>query len=187
MRVDAAVDGLVGGLIQGWVLRVDERAGTKLGGVRVLVTAGGQPIAEVMADQFRGDVAAVTGGDAACGFSFYLPEGLRRSRMTLQFFAMPDREELRGSPFEVEFPSMAAREQIESLIARTDELFAFASRLKRDLQSALPRERYMLDDYQRWAAASLPLAAARAEARYGALPEVSVVAAPKPTPGATAR
>ncbi len=170
-RVEAVVDGLVGGLIQGWALRVDERAGTKLGGMRILVTDVGQPIAEVTADQFRGDVAGATGGDAACGFSFYLPEGLRRPRMTLQFFAMPEREELRGSPLEIEFPSMAAREQIENLIARTDELFAFAFRLKRDLQTALPRERYMLDDYQRWATASLPLAAARAEMRYGMLPE----------------
>jgi len=169
-RVEAVVDGLVGGLIQGWALRVDERAGTKLGGVRILTTSAGQPVAEVTADQFRGDVATATGGDGACGFSFYLPEGLRRPRMTLQFFAMPEREELRGSPLEIVFPSAAAREQIESLIARTDELFAFTFRLRRDLQTALPRERYLLDDYQRWAAASLPLAAARAEARYGALP-----------------
>ncbi len=56
-RVEAVVDGLVGGLIQGWALRVDERAGTKLGGVRILVTSAGQPVAEVTADQFRGDVA----------------------------------------------------------------------------------------------------------------------------------
>jgi GT2 family glycosyltransferase len=178
-RVDATVDGLAGGLIQGWALRVDERAGTKLGGVRILVTDGGQPIAEVTADQFRGDVATATGGDAACGFSFYLPEGLRRPRMRLQFFAMPEHAELRGSPLEIEFPAAPSREQITALIARTDELFTFAFRLKQDLQAALPRERYMLDDYRRWAAASLPLAAARAEVRYGGLPQtpplVSVV------------
>ncbi|MCB5944134.1 glycosyltransferase [Acidocella sp. KAb 2-4] len=178
-RVEAVLDGLVGGLIQGWAHRVDDAAGTRLGGVKILITAAGQPLAEVVAEQFRADVAGATGGDAACGFSVYLPEGVRQRRMTLQVFAMPERQEILGSPLDIEFPSAGASEQIETLMARTDELFSFAFNLRRELQSALPRERYFLEDYARWAAASLPLALARAEARYGALPEpgplVSVV------------
>ena len=105
VRLMAVVDGMVDGLIQGWALRVDDKAGTKLGGVRVLVTHEGQPIAELLADQFRGDVAGAVGGDAACGFAFVPPvEVCRRDRVTLKFFALPEREELNGSPLEISFP-----------------------------------------------------------------------------------
>ncbi len=168
VRLMAVVDGMVDGLIQGWALRVDERAGTKLGGVRVLVTHEGQPIAELLADQFRGDVAEAVGADAACGFAFAPPPELRRrERVTLKFFALPEREELNGSPLEISFPGDSAREKIEALIRRTDELFSFAYHLKRELKAAIPRERFLLADYPRWALESRPLALPRARARYG--------------------
>ncbi|MGE4482026.1 glycosyltransferase family 2 protein [Acidocella sp.] len=168
VRLDAVVDGMVDGLIQGWALRVDDRAGTKLGGVRVLVTHEGQPVAELVADQFRGDVAEQVGGDAACGFAFALPRELRRREsVTLKFLALPEREELNGSPLEISFPGDSAREKIEALIRRTDELFSFAYHLKRELKAAIPRERFLLADYPRWMLESRPLALARAKARYG--------------------
>jgi O-antigen biosynthesis protein len=53
VRVEGAVDGMINGLIQVWALNVDDHAKTKLGGVRVLVTTGGQPVAELLADQYR--------------------------------------------------------------------------------------------------------------------------------------
>ena len=169
VRLMAVVDGMVDGLIQGWALRVDDQAGSKLGGVRVLVTHEGQPIAELLADQFRGDVAEAVGGDAACGFAFAPPPELRRrERVTLKFFALPEREELIGSPLEISFPGDSAREKIEQLIRRTDELFSFAYHLKRELKAAIPRERFLLADYQRWALEARPLALPRARARYGA-------------------
>lgn len=171
VRIDAVVDGMVDGVIQGWALRVDERAGTRLGGLRVLVTYEGQPVGEVLADQYRADVAEALGCEAACGFSFAPPPALRRRAWTtFRFFTMPGREELKGSPFEIVYPEETARERIEGLIKRADELFAFAFHLRRDLKAALPRDRYMLGDYAAWAAASLPLTAARAVVRYGALP-----------------
>ena len=168
VRLMATVDGMVDGLIQGWALRVDDAAGTKLGGVRVLVTHEGQPIAELLADQFRGDVAQAVGGDAACGFAFAPPPALRRrEQVSLKFFALPEREELTGSPLEISFPGDNAREKIEQLIQRTDELFSFAYHLKKELKAAIPRERYLLADYPRWALESRPLALPRARATYG--------------------
>ncbi len=83
---------------------------------------------------------------------------------------MPGREELSGSPVEIAFPEDSERERIAALITRADELFTFAYHLRRELKAALPSERYLLSDYGRWAAKSLPLALPRAIARYGALP-----------------
>ena len=168
VRLMAVLDGMVDGLIQGWAVRVDDAAGTKLGGVRILVTHDGQPVAELLADQFRGDVAEAVGCDAACGFAFAPPPELRRrDRVTLKFFALPEREELNGSPLEISFPGDSAREKIEALIKRTDELFSFAYHLKRELKAAIPRERFLLADYPRWALEARPLALPRAKARYG--------------------
>ncbi|MDE1883225.1 MAG: glycosyltransferase family 2 protein [Rhodospirillales bacterium] len=169
VRLMAVVDGMVDGLIQGWALRVDDKAGTKLGGVRILVTHEGQPVAELLADQFRGDVATAVGCDAACGFAFAPPPELRRrEQVTLRLFSLPEREELSGSPLEISFPGDSAREKIEALIKRTDELFSFAYHLKKELKAAIPRERFLLADYPRWALEARPLALPRARARYGA-------------------
>ncbi|WP_298284631.1 glycosyltransferase, partial [Acidocella sp.] len=171
VRVEAVVDGMIDGLIQGWVMRVDERAGTRTGGARILVTVDGQPVAELVADQYRADVAAGVGGDAVCGFQYAPPPELqRRRRASFRFFTLPDRQELKGSPLEIIYPDEAGREKIEQMMERANELFAFAYRLRKDLQAALPRARYLLADYRRWASESDPLALPRAVARYGALP-----------------
>jgi GT2 family glycosyltransferase/antitoxin (DNA-binding transcriptional repressor) of toxin-antitoxin stability system len=171
VRVEAVLDGMIDGLIQGWVLRVDERAGTRTGGAKILVTVDGQPVAELVADQYRADVAAEVACDAACGFYYAPPPELqRRRRASFRFFTLPDRQELKGSPLEIIYPDEAGRENIEQMMERANELFAFAYKLRKDLQAVLPRARYMLADYQRWAAVSGPLALPRAIARYGALP-----------------
>jgi GT2 family glycosyltransferase len=172
VRVDAVVDGMIDGLIQGWVLRVDERAGTKLGGAKILVTVDGQPVAEVVADQYRADVAGEVDCDAACGFHYAPPPELqRRRRASFRFFTLPERQELKGSPLEIVYPDETGREQIEQMIERANELFTFAYKLRKDLKAVLPRARYLLADYQRWAAVSGPLALPRAAACYGALPD----------------
>ena len=170
-HVEGVLDGVVDGLIQGWALNVDARAKTRTGGLRILVTALGQPVAELLADQFRADVAEALNADAACGFTFSPPPELRQGRrMTLQFYAMPGKLELRGSPIELGFPDNSDRERINTLITRAEELFGYAYHLRQELKAALPNERYMLSDYPRWAKKSLPLAAARAAAMYGELP-----------------
>jgi len=179
-RVEGMIDGMIDGMIQGWALNVDAQGAGKCGGVRILVMSGGEPVSELIADQYRADVAAAVGCEAACGFSFVPPAAWRqRGRVAYRFLAMPDRHELPGSPVEVAYPSASERDRINGLIAQVDQLFAAAYHLRRGLAAALPRERYELGDYARWAAASLPLAAARAQARYGplpaALPLVSVI------------
>jgi GT2 family glycosyltransferase len=180
IRVEGMMDGLIDGLIQGWALNIDDTAKTKLGGLRILVTTGGQPVAELLADQYRADVAQAMGCEAACGFTFAPPPELRnRQRTEFRFFAMPGRQELQGSPIEIAYPEENERERLSALIARADELFTFAYHLRRELKAALPGERYLLSDYGRWAAKSLPLALARAIARYGELgadaPLVSII------------
>jgi GT2 family glycosyltransferase len=173
-HVIGVVDGLVDGLIQGWALRGDQRSKPKTGGVKILVMAGGQPVAELLADQFRADVAETMGADAANGFAFSPPAELRHGRrLQLSFYAMPERLELHGSPVEVIFPGDVERQRIHALIAKADDLFTYAYHLRRELKAALPGERYLLSDYGRWAAVTLPKALARAVARYGLLPEAN--------------
>lgn len=170
-HVEGVLDGVVDGLIQGWALNVDTRAKTRTGGLRILVTASGQPVAELLADQFRADVADALDADAACGFTFSPPPELRQGRrMTLQFYAMPGKLELRGSPLELGYPDDSDRERINTLITRAEELFGYAYHLRQELKAALPTERYMLSDYPRWAKKSLPMAMARVRARYGEAP-----------------
>jgi len=188
-HVEGVMDGLVDGLVQGWALNIDHRTNEKTGGVRILVMTGGQPLAELVADQFRADVAEALGSEAACGFAFSPPVELRHGgRVMLSFYAMPERVELRGSPVEIVFPADTERQRINALIARADELFRYAYHLRRELKAALPGDRYLLSDYARWAAKSLPAARARAQARYGELPAglplVSIVCPVfRPAPG----
>lgn len=170
-HVEGILDGVVDGLVQGWALAVDEQSQSRTGGMRILVTCLGQPVAELVADQFRADVAEALNADANCGFTFSPPAELRyERRTTLRFFAMPGRYELRGSPVEIAFPTEGERERLNDLISRTDELFSFAYHLRRELKAALPGERYMLADYERWSEKAAPLALSRAIARYGASP-----------------
>jgi GT2 family glycosyltransferase len=178
-RIDGVLDGLVDGLIQGWVIRIDERSDEKTGGVRILVSSKGQPVAELVADQFRADVAEALGADPSCGFSYALPPELRHGKfITLDFQVMPERVPLRGSPLELAVPADAERARIEALIDRTDELFRFAYHLRRELKAALPSDRHTLAAYPGWARRNAPLIAARAAARYGAIagePLVSIL------------
>jgi GT2 family glycosyltransferase len=172
--VEGVLDGVVDGLIQGWALSFDTRTKIGIGGIRILVMSAGQPVAELLADQYRADVADALKADGACGFTFSPPTALRHGkRVTLRFYAMPERQELRGSPLEIAFLDDGERERINALIGRADELFSYAYYLRRELKAALPGERYMLSDYARWTVKSAPGALARAVARYGGLPETS--------------
>jgi GT2 family glycosyltransferase len=173
VRFDGLMDGSIDGLVQGWAVAVDDKAKTKRGGVKILVTCEGQPVAELLADQYRADVADAVGCDPNCGFSFAPPPELANgARTAYRFFAMPGRVELRGSPVEVFNFEGRERTQMQALIARADELFSFAYHLRRELKAAMPAERYFLNDYARWVAKSRPLMQERARLRYGALPEI---------------
>lgn len=178
--IEGCMDGMVDGTVQGWALDIDRRGKFKRGGVKILVAAGGLPVAELVADQFRADVAEALNSDASCGFAFSPPAELRSGkRLVLSFYGMPGRHELRNSPVEVTFPGDEDRLRLEALIARTDQLFSYAYHLRRELRAAVPVERYTLSDYGRWAKLSLPMALERARSRYGAealdAPLVSII------------
>jgi GT2 family glycosyltransferase len=174
--IEGCMDGMVDGTVQGWALDIDRRGKFKRGGVKILVMAGGLPVAELLADQFRADVAEALKSDPSCGFAFSPPTELRSGkRLVLSFYGMPGRHELRNSPVEVSFPGDPERLRIEGLIARTDQLFSYAYHLRRELKAAVPAERYTLADYPRFAKISHPLALERACSRYGGLPEAPVL------------
>jgi len=179
MHIEGVLDGLVDGMIQGWVIRVDERTNAKTGGVRVLISTKGQPVAELTADEFRADVADAIGADPSCGFSYALPPELRTGKsIVFDFHAMPERILLRGSPLELAIPAEAERTRLANLIDRADELFRYAYHLRRELKAAMPAERLTLGNYESWVRQSQKHAVARATARYGAIggsPLVSVL------------
>jgi GT2 family glycosyltransferase len=176
--IDGVLDGLIDGMIQGWALKTDA-AGRKTGGLRLLISADGQPIAELTADQFRADVRQAGAADPSCGFAYALPPELRnRSRIRLEVHAMPGRLPLRHSPMELILPTLPERANILALIDRADDLFRFAHQLQKDLRAALPAERYSLANYEAWALQNQAKLAARAAARYGEIagrPSVSIL------------
>ncbi|MBW4037178.1 MAG: glycosyltransferase [Proteobacteria bacterium] len=175
-HIEGVLDGLIDGMIQGWALRVDERTNAKTGGIRVLISTKGQPLAELQANEFRADVAEALGADPACGFSYALPPELRNGkRIVLDFHAMPDRILLRGSPMEIAIPADAERTRIANLIDRADELFRYAYHLRRELKAAMPAERLTLGNYASWVRQSQPLIVQRATARYGAVLDAPLV------------
>ncbi|MBW4035519.1 MAG: glycosyltransferase [Proteobacteria bacterium] len=176
VHIEGVLDGLVDGMVQGWAVRVDERTNVKTGGVRVLISTKGQPLAELPANEFRADVAEALGADPACGFSYALPPELRNGKsIVLDFHAMPDRVLLRGSPLEIAIPADAERTRLSNLIDRADELFRYAYHLRRELKAAMPAERLTLGSYPSWVRQSRPLAVERAAVRYGALTEAPLV------------
>ncbi len=180
-RIEGVVDGLVEGLIRGWALRVNERDGSRHGGVPILVTCNGRPLTQLTADQFRPDVAETFGADPAAGFAFSPPPELRLGRpITLSFRALPDGVELLNSPMTVELPSSRGADRIQALTAQTDELFRIALKLRQELKSLVAPPTYELGDYPNWATRALAHARDRAIARYGAdaladAPLVSIV------------
>ena len=182
--IDGVLDGLVDGVIQGWALQTDPRTGKKTGGLRLLISADGQPVAELIADQFRADV--VEAGDfepgcidPSCGFTYALPAAFCAGKIIrLEAHVMPGRLALRQSPVEIALPSASERARIQALIGRADELFRFAYALRQELRSCLPADRYSLANYEDWALQNREKIAARAAARYGAIegrPLVSIL------------
>ncbi len=168
LLIDGVLDGLVDGVIQGWALRSDPLSGDKTGGLRLLISVDGQPIAELVADQFRADVAQAGNVDPLCGFAYALPPAFFAGRsIRLEVHAMPGRVALRRSPAQISLPSASERGRILGLIERADALFRFAHDLRKELRAALPAERFSLANYEDWARQNAGKIAARAAARYG--------------------
>ncbi len=146
------VNGMGHGAINGWVFAFDRVVGMKTGGQDVLVTAAGQPVALLRADQFRPDVAEIYDCEPNCGFSFVPPpETVTGQVVTYRFTIVPAGVELQGSPLSVEFPDAGLRERLLAMLSTIDTVFTQAWHLKQQIKSLIPLEAYNLHNYHAWA------------------------------------
>jgi GT2 family glycosyltransferase len=146
------VDGLRNGAVGGWVFRRDRGAGTMSGGLQVLVTMQGQPVAQITARGSRADVAAAHGCDANCGFAFYPPAQMVAGRtVEFDFRVIPGGHALTGSPVRVNFPSLETVAAIRDLQEATDKIFAELWLLRDRLRRMTPGETYTVEYYDPWA------------------------------------
>jgi GT2 family glycosyltransferase len=136
-EIVGCLDGLRDGAVRGWVFRRDNTTGATSGGLQVLVTMHGHPVAQIAAREYRGDVAAALGCGADCGFSFYPP---------LRFVA--------GRTVEFDFrviPSLETVAAIRDLEDATDKIFAEIWKLRSRLRQMAPAESYTVENYDGWA------------------------------------
>jgi GT2 family glycosyltransferase len=146
------VDEIRQGSIIGWVIRHDHRTGKRTGGLKLLVSLHGQPIAEITANHHRADVATALDAAPDCGFSFTPPRELVAGRrMEFRFTVIPGGYELEGSPFGAEFPAYRQDRKLHDLIAVADGLYTQIWQLRRQLREMLPVASYSLENYHGWA------------------------------------
>ena len=177
------VDGLRDGAVRGWVFLQDRGTGTRSGGLQVLVTLQGQPIAQIAARDFRADVAVAHQCDPNCGFAYFPPAELVAGRtVELQFKVIPGGLPLPGSPVRVNFPAGETVAAFRDLYDTTDQIFAQMWLLRDRLRRLAPGTAYTLENYDPWARqyqkalAAAPDRLAGAPAADGTpLPLVSIV------------
>ena len=146
------IDGMKTGALRGWVQRIDPISGNREGGRHMLVTANGVRVAQVKADRYRGDVAAVLGGDPNCGFEIILPNAFRRGgQQTFRFVVTPDEVELAGSPLTTSLVDDQLEARLLEIQSSVDRLYGEISRLRVDVADVVPKPTYNLGDYDRWA------------------------------------
>jgi GT2 family glycosyltransferase len=170
------VDGLHEGAIRGWVLHHDHAANRHSGGMSVLITHRGQPVGQVIANQFRADVAETHDCDPNCGFSFVPAIELVAGRsLDLRFRVLPDGPELQGSPYLAHFPALDAHRQVRDMLSVADQLFTQMWALRAQLKAMLPAEQHNLACYDGWARRYRQLLHARPPALLVAHPLVSII------------
>ena len=146
------VDGLHNGAVSGWAFWHDRGTGTKIGGLQVLVTVQGHPIAQIAARGSRPDVAAAYGCDPNCGFAFYPPPRFVAGRtIEFDFRVIPGSHVLDGSPTRVNFPSLETVAAIRDLEEATDKIFTELWLLRDRVRRMAPVETYTVEHYDPWA------------------------------------
>ena len=154
--IRSQVDAAEGAVLGGWVLRGDD-GGTLRGGCEVLVTCRGVELARVRADRQRVDVAAGLRADLNCGFRLRIPDTVERSgRPLFRLFALPEMQELEGSPLQVSFMPEPERGVVHALLGEIDHLHGELTQLRRRAHAKLPRRAYTLDTYDAWARRYVP-------------------------------
>lgn len=150
--IQSFVDGFKQGALRGWLLRHNLLDDTSGGGVIVTVTANGARVAQVRADRYRGDVAAVLGCDPNCGFEVTLPQHLKGSGpQEFRLYAMPENVELSGSPYISSIADDALEARLVDISTTIDKLHRELTRLRLEVSDAMPAPSYNLGDYDRWA------------------------------------
>ncbi len=146
------LDGLHCGAIRGWVVRHDRATGEKSGGVSVLISSEGHPIAELSANNFRPDVAEAIGCDPNCGFLFTPPHDAVAGRtMEIRVRIIPGHIEIANSPAFMSFPDQILVEQIRSLTEVADHIFTQLWDLRDRLKRLMPLDGLSVVDYDSWA------------------------------------
>jgi len=163
------IDGMKQGALRGWVQQLDPFTKERTGGCIVVVTADGARVAQVRADRYRGDVAAVLGGDPNCGFEIILPNSYRKGgQRTFRFVVMPGEVELSGSPLTTHLVDDQLEGRLLEITAKVERLHGEITRLRSDLTDILPKPTYNLGDYDRWARRYYDHLRARVSARRAA-------------------
>ncbi len=175
-RIVGQVDGLHGGAVRGWVFTHHLTTDTRIGGLQVLVTWQGQPVAQITASQFRADVGEAFKADPNCGFAFVAPAELAaRGRAELRFTVIPGGLELTGSPYIAEFPSREAYRRVMQLTTLADQLFTQMWALRAEIKALMPAEQHSLENYDGWARLYYAELAARPMLALPRTPLVSII------------
>jgi len=151
--VFGVVEGLHNGAITGWAFRHDRITDRRHGGLQVLVTCDGHPVGQVVANLFRPDVAEAAACDPNCGFQFVAPADSVGKPVELRFNVIPGGVELQNSPYVAEFPEPEDHRKLRQLQASADHILAQLATLRAQIDDLLPRERFSLQTYDRWARA----------------------------------
>ena len=151
------MDGPTSNFIKGWVLQEDPETRTMRGGCDVLVTCDDAIVSYIKADRYRSDVAMVTGGQDNCGFQFTPPPRYRKSYpQTFRFFLMPDKRELKGSPYTTSFIDDNQEAVIADVVDEINRIHVQLTRLRLKAQHALSSRSFNLADYDAWARLYFP-------------------------------
>ena len=164
-KVHGHIDGFRQGRLKGWVLRQEPDATSFLGGCHLQVTCNGRRVAQVRANQFRGDVMAATGGDPNCGFAFEVPRSFRSPvPQAFRIEVMPEGIEIEGSPVMTSTVDDRLEESLLRITGQIDSLHRELSALRRGVTDLVPTPGYTLADYDPWARAYYPVLRARVDA-----------------------
>lgn len=146
------VDGLHDGAIRGWAILHDRLTDKKSGGLHVLVTLQNQPVAQIVANQFRADVAEAFDSNPNCGFVFVPPQDIITAKtLEFRFKIIPGAFELENSPYVASFPNLDSYRKIRDLATVTDSLFTQLWALRAQIKGLLPAEQHTLVNYDSWA------------------------------------
>lgn len=175
--IQGRVDGYSRGSVIGWVIVTDNMTGASIGGQEIVVRMNGRMVGQLVANEFRGDVAKEYDCDPRCGFVFVPPQRLLSgANVEFSFEHYPSGFMLGNSPYRLAFPEMAVFDELKQLEDDVDALFAKIWHLRSALKGLNHGENFHLASYDAWARQYFPaLSALAGRFRLPAQPLVSIV------------